>query len=128
MILCGLQKKFLECSWIGILNEWTQTTHTIDYGIKVIANNKITLERVGRMPMPIDVSVTYMDGTIENFHIPLRMALGNKPTEATVIEDWAWAHPTYSFKVSKDIKKVEIDSSQLMADVERNNNIVEIEE
>ena len=116
----------MQLDWY--LNEWTQTTHTIDYGIKVIANTKITLERVGRMPMPIDVSVTYMDGTAENFHIPLRMALGNKPTDAIVIENWAWAFPTYSFKVSKDIKKVEIDPSQMMADVERNNNIVEIDD
>ena len=31
---------------------------------------------------------------------------GNKPTSATVLEDWAWAHPTYTFKTSKTIKSV----------------------
>ena len=51
--------------------------------------------------MPIDVAVTYADGTTEDFNIPLRMMRGNKPTDATVIEDWAWAHPTYSFSVIK---------------------------
>jgi aminopeptidase N len=114
----------LQLEWY--LNEWTQTTHTIDYGIKVIANKSITLERIGRMPMPIDISVTYMDGTKEAFYIPLRMMLGEKPTSATKLENWAWTHPTYTFKASKEIKSVEIDSSQLMADVDRKNNYVEV--
>jgi hypothetical protein len=115
----------LQLDWY--LNEWTQTTHTIDYGIKVIANNKITLERIGRMPMPIDITVTYIDGSSEDFYIPLRMMLGSKPTDATIIENWAWTHPKYSFKVSKDIKSVEIDPSQMMADIDRENNSIIIE-
>lgn len=115
----------LQLDWY--LNEWTLTTHTIDYGIKVIANKSITLERIGRMPMPIDLTVTYTDGTTEDFYIPLRMMLGNKPTTATKLENWAWTHPTYTFKVSKDIKSVEIDPSQIMADIDRKNNFVEVE-
>ncbi len=115
----------LQLDWY--LNEWAQTTHTIDYGIKVIANKSITLERIGEMPMPIDLTVTYTDGTTEDFYIPLRMMLGSKPTTATKLENWAWTHPTYTFKVSKDIKSVEIDSSQIMADVERKNNFIEVE-
>ena len=110
------------------LNEWTQTTHTIDYGIKTIINNSITLERIGKMPMPIDVSVTYKDGTSEQFYIPLRMMLGQKSTTATILENWAWTHPTYTFKASKMIKSVEIDNSQMMADVDRKNNVVEVVE
>ena len=111
----------LHLDWY--LNEWTQTTHTIDYGIKKVEGKTITLERIGKMPMPIDVTVTYADGTTEDFNIPLRMMRGNKPTEATVIDDWTWAHPSYSFSVTKDIKKVEIDNSQLMADIDRKNNV-----
>jgi hypothetical protein len=34
--------------------------------------NKGSLERIGRMPMPIDLLVEYSDGT-ESFYIPLRM-------------------------------------------------------
>lgn len=115
----------MQLDWY--LNEWTQTTHTIDYGVKVVVNKSITLERIGRMPMPIDISVTYIDGTKEAFYIPLRMMLGEKPTSATKLENWAWTHPTYTFKASKAIKSVEIDSSQIMADVDRKNNYVEIE-
>ena len=113
----------LELDWY--LNEWTQTTHTIDYGIKEVKGREITLERVGKMPMPMDVKVTYADGSTEMFNIPLRMMRGNKPTKATVLKDWTWAHPSYSFSVKKDIKKVEIDSSQLMADVNKKNNVYE---
>ncbi len=116
----------IQLDWY--LNEWTQTTHTIDYGIKTIENKSITLERIGRMPMPIDVSVTYKDGTKEGFYIPLRMMLGEKPTTATVLENWAWTHLTYTFKASKAIKSVEIDGSQMMADVDRKNNVIEVVE
>lgn len=113
----------LQLDWY--LNEWTQTTNTIDYGIQSVEGKKITLQRIGKMPMPIDVTVTYADGTTEDFNIPLRMMRGNKPTSATVIEDWTWSHPSYSFSVTKDIKKVEIDNSELMADIDRTNNVYE---
>ncbi|MHB0753954.1 M1 family metallopeptidase [Polaribacter sp. M15] len=104
------------------LNEWTQTTHTIDYGIKSVDGKKITLERIGKMPMPIDLEVTYTDGTKESFNIPLRMMRGVKPTSATIIEDWGWAMPTYSFETSKNIKSVVIDKANLMADINAENN------
>ncbi|MDP3313194.1 M1 family metallopeptidase [Lutibacter sp.] len=104
------------------LNEWTQTLHTIDYAISKVEENTVSLARVGKMPMPIDVMVTYVDGTTEEFNIPLRMMRGNKPTNATILEDWPWAQPTYNFSTSKKIKSVEIDPSQLMADIDRENN------
>ncbi|CAA0214673.1 M1 family metallopeptidase [Tenacibaculum maritimum] len=104
------------------LNEWTQTTHTIDYGIRSVEGNKIILEKIGKMPMPIDVEVVYMDGTKEMFNIPLRMMRGEKPTSATILEDWTFAHPTYTFATRKAVKSVVIDPSQLMADIELNNN------
>ena len=63
----------------------------------------------------------------ENFNIPLRMMRGNKPTTAAVLEDWTWAHPTYSFSVSKNVKSVEIDKSNLMADINLENNVLEVE-
>jgi hypothetical protein len=109
------------------LNEWVQTIHTIDYGIKAVNGSEVTLERIGKMPMPIDVSVTYVDGSKESFNIPLRMMRGNKPTSATILKDWAWAHPTYTFKTSKKIKTVTIDKSKLMADINDNNNVFEVE-
>ena len=110
----------LELDWYFI--DFAQTTNTIDYGIKAIEDSAITLQRIGLMPMPIDLRVTYTDGTSEDFYIPLQMMRGEKPTSATIIKDWAWAYPTYTFKVSKPIDSVIIDPKQGMADVDRSNN------
>ena len=108
------------------LNEWTETLHTIDYGVKSVNGKTITLERIGQMPMPMDVDVVYVDGSKESFNIPLRMMRGSKPTTATVLKDWGWAMPTYSFNVSKAVKSVTIDKSGLMADINLKNNVLEV--
>ena len=114
----------IDLGWY--LNEWTQTLHTIDYGVKSVNGKTITLERIGKMPMPMDVEVVYQDGTIESFNIPLEMMRGNKPTISTVLEDWGWAYPTYSFEVSKEVKSIVIDKSGLMADINSENNTFEV--
>ncbi len=115
------------------LTDWTKTTNTIDYAIKSVIENKVVLERLGRMPMPIDVLVDYQDGSKEAFYIPLRMMNfeKNNPDSSitrTVIKDWAWAYPTYEFSIPTDkkIKKITLDSSELMADIKRDNNIFEV--
>ena len=125
-----------ELDWY--LTDWAQTTNTIDYGIKEVADNAgkttVTLERIGRMPMPIDLKVDYTDGTSENFHIPLRMMNFIKPNpnpneKRTVLNDWAWAQSNYSFGIDKNktaIKKITIDPSGLMADVKAANNVFEV--
>jgi hypothetical protein len=125
-----------ELDWYLI--DWTGTTNTIDYGIKDVSDNagktNITLERIGRMPMPIDLKVEYTDGTSENFYIPLRMMNFIKPNpnpneKRTVLEDWAWAQSNYSFTIDKNktaIKKITIDPSGLMADVKAANNVYEV--
>ena len=71
----------IDLGWY--LNEWTQTLHTIDYGVKSVNGKTITLERIGKMPMPIDVEVVYQDETTESFNISLEMMRGSKPTKAT---------------------------------------------
>ncbi len=111
----------IQLDWY--LNEWTQTIHTIDYAVAEISNNKISLKRIGQMPMPIDLKVTYTDGSSENFYIPLQMMLGKKPTSAAILPDWGWANPNYTFIAKKAVKKVEMDPSLYMADVDRSNNV-----
>lgn len=110
----------LQLDWY--LNEWIETTHTIDYAVANVENNNVTLVRAGQMPMPIDVLVTYTDGSSELFNIPLQMMLGVKPTTATVLKSWAWAIPSYEFVTEKTIQKVKIDPSALMADIDKSNN------
>ena len=130
-----------ELDWY--LNDWTKTINTIDYGIKTVEmvegknlknnkNTKVTLERIGLMPMPVDLYVTYEDDSQELFYIPLRMMWGEKPNpfnelKRTVLEDWAWAIPTYTFEITngKKIKNMMIDATNRMADVNPENNIYE---
>lgn len=122
------------------LTDWTQTTNTIDYGIKSVESategmqrTGVTLERIGRIPMPMDVLVEYIDGTQESFYIPLRMMSFAKenptPTlKRTTLPDWAWAYPTYFFEIPKgknSIKKITLDQSSYLADVKRDNNVYE---
>jgi aminopeptidase N len=112
-----------ELDWYLI--DFAQTTNTIDYGVKNIEDKTIELERIGLMPMPLDITVTYADDTTEDFYIPLQMMRGEKPTTATIISDWAWANPNYTFEVSKAVKSVVIDSKGWMADVNSDNNKME---
>jgi hypothetical protein len=122
------------------LTDWTQTTNTIDYGIKSVESatdgvqrTGVTLERIGRTPMPMDILVEYTDGTQESFYIPLRMMSYAKDNplpaiKRTSLPDWAWAYPTYFFEIPKakaTIKKITLDPSGLLADVKRDNNVFE---
>jgi hypothetical protein len=111
----------LELDWYLI--DFAQTTNTIDYAVKNIEGSKVTLERIGLMPMPLDLTVTYTDGSTEDFYIPLRMMRGSKSTSATLKDDWAWAYSTYSFNASKTVQSVELDPKGLMADVKQDNNV-----
>ncbi len=110
----------LELDWY--LTDFAQTTNTIDYAVKSIEENTIVLERIGLMPMPLDITVTYADGSTEDFYIPLQMMRGEKPTPATVIKDWAWAYPTYTFNTTKPVNSVQIDPKEMMADINKENN------
>jgi hypothetical protein len=128
----------MELDWY--LTDWTQTTNTIDYGVKeVVAKDtetSITLERIGLMPMPMDVLVIYEDDTRETFYAPLRMMRGEKDNpypsiSRTVLKDWPWTNSTYNFTLNKPmsgIKAIVIDPSKLMADIDPDNNIWQLEE
>jgi hypothetical protein len=121
----------LELDWY--LTDFGQTTNTIDYGIKSVeATDKttnVTLERRGLMPMPIDLTVEYLDGTSKKFYIPLEMMRGEKPTpdSVKVLPDWPWANNTFGFGLNVEkskIKSITIDPKGKMADIDNTNNIV----
>lgn len=121
----------MELDWYK--EYWINGTKTIDYSVGDInvkdGKAMITVKRIGKMPMPIDVLVTFKDGTQEMHYIPLSLLYGEKPAESnvprTVHAEWKWTHPEYAFETSKsigDIKSIEIDPSQRMADVNKTNN------
>jgi hypothetical protein len=121
----------LELDWYK--EHWVNSINTIDYGVTSVEKEgkgtKITLAKVGVMPMPIDIVVTEKDGTERVYHIPLRVMRGEKPAEDDreyeVQEDWPWTNPSYEFVIPcklKKVVKVEIDPSSRMADVNKKNN------
>ncbi len=116
---------------------WINTTKTIDYAVGDIGMKDgkaaITVKRIGKMPMPLDVLVTFKDGSQELHYVPLSLMLGEKPAEdktpRTVHAEWKWTHPEYNFTISRsigDIKSIEIDPSQRLADINRSNNKIVI--
>ncbi len=116
------------------LEYFVYTTRTIDYAVKSVEENgnhtDVLLERIGLMPMPQDVMVTYKDGSRELFYIPMQIMWGEKKNETdikrTVLQDWPWVYPTYMMSIPKSvsqIKSIEIDSSKRMADTDRTNNV-----
>lgn len=118
------------------LVDWTQTTNTIDYAIESVQEKEadstlINLKRIGRIGMPLDILVVYEDESMETFYVPFSSMHWVKPNpypelERTVLNDWGWANPNYSFSIpkpKKDIKQILIDPSQFMADVNQENNL-----
>ncbi|SDK78586.1 Peptidase family M1 [Salinimicrobium catena] len=121
-----------ELDWY--LRDWTQTTNTIDYAVQNVqeeeTGTQVTLERIGVMPMPVEVTVNYTNGSSKQVYIPLQMMRWEKPFEdaenVVIKDDWAWAYPTYTFSLEEplsEISSIEIDSSKLMADINRENNV-----
>jgi hypothetical protein len=117
---------------------WINTTKTIDYGVDSLweenGRAKIRLRMVGKMPMPLDVLIQYKDGSKEMAYIPQYLQFGEKPVEdagipRTSFEPWKWTHPTYTFELPHrltDVKALDIDPSERMADVDRKNNRLEL--
>ena len=115
------------------LTDWTQTTNTIDYAIKSIKEKRkdavVTLERIGSMPMPLDVLVNFKDGSSSMYYIPIPLMRGEKDNPYEIewikLKDWAWAYPEFEFIIDRpveDISEVVIDPSYYMADIDRENN------
>ncbi len=121
----------IELQWYK--EYWIYTTKTIDYAVgDVNADNGktvLTLKRLGFMPMPLDVLITYKDGTKELHYIPMNLMYGAKPaednTKRIVHDEWKWTDPEYYLPIDRgiiEIKEIEIDPSKRMADINPANN------
>jgi len=117
---------------------FVNSTKTIDYSIdslwEQVGKTKIRLRRTGLMPMPVDLQLTFKDGSKELHYIPLSLMYGMKPIEDSTItrktyEAWKWTDDTYVIETERrltEITVVEIDPSKRMADIERRNNKLEL--
>ena len=124
--LSGIQLKWY-------LTDWTQTTKTIDYGIKSVevdgTKTVIRIERIGSMPMPLEVLINFNDRPSEVHYVPIPLMRGEKQNpysmKWTVHKDWPWAHPDYELIIDHPKSKIVdifIDPSYYMADTNRENN------
>jgi hypothetical protein len=127
----------------GIKLDWyreyfVSTTKTIDYGIDSLweegGKTKIRMVNKGRMPMPVDVQLTFKDGTKELHYVPMDLMFGTKENEDAsiprkVYDEWNWTNPYYIIESNRrltDITIAEIDPSHRMADSNRKDNKLEI--
>lgn len=112
-------------------NLFVNTTRFVDYGVEKVEGKTILLRNYSNFPMPIDLLVTYQDGSKELFYIPVNAMRGGKKKEIEFYQDikytqlqaWGWTTNTFELKSEKEIQKVEIDYTQRLADVNRANNI-----
>lgn len=125
----------IQLSWYK--EYWVNTTKTIDYSIDSLWEDrevsKIRLKRIGQMPMPIDLELTFKDGTKEMHYVPMDLMLGNKPAEnnekRVVHSEWNWTNPTYNVEFKHkliDLISVEIDPTKRMADIDQKNNVLKL--
>ena len=117
---------------------WTMSTKTIDYSIDSLweegGMTKIRLKQIGLIPMPIDLQISFKDGTKELHYVPLDLMYGEKPIEDSTIprkiyDPWKWTHSSFTIETNRklaDFTTVEIDPSQRLADVDRKNNKLEL--
>jgi hypothetical protein len=127
------QESSLELDWY--FEQFITTINKIDYSIYSVESNegktKIIIEKIGRIPMPLDISITNIDSTVSWFNIPLRIMRGVKGVDmigdnVEIKSDWPWVYNFYEFEVDvpkEEILKIEIDASTRLADVFRENNI-----
>lgn len=114
------------------------TTKTIDYAIDSLWEeggvSKIRLKKNGPMPMPIDLQLTFKDGSTSLHYIPLILMFGEKPAEnniqpRTIHAAWGWSVPTYTISFKErlgNLLKVEIDPTKRLADIDPRNNVLQI--
>ena len=116
---------------------WINTIKTIDYGIKDVQYDKksttITLLNNGQVPMPIDFSVMTTDKKIITYQIPMNMTHTWKQKDGygdLITEKyWPWTQKEYTLTIpyiKSQLSLLGIDFSQRMADVNPENNFVEV--
>ena len=116
------------------LTDWTNTTNQINYAIDKVeqssGRSKVTIERIGLMPMPLEILVKYKNGNEEYYYIPISLMRGEKkqPNYAEnwiQVKDWSWAHKKYSFEIDsklESIESIDLNPTGLIADTDSSND------
>lgn len=122
----------LELDWY---NEYfINTTKTIDYAIADVVergnNTIINLEKIGVMPMPVEVLIEMTDGSKVLHYIPMVIMRGEKKfsdqDNVKIESDWPWTHNNYALDAGvpkSEIESITLFPSGRVADVEMENNL-----
>jgi hypothetical protein len=115
---------------------WVGTTKKIDYSIdEVVANGTstiVTLRRVGEFPMPVELKVNLRDGRSTTMYVACSEQMapwGSRSDTSEVLPVWNWVDPSYQIRIEypvPQIESIEIDPGMNLADVDRENNKVEL--
>ena len=118
------------------------STASVDYGVYSVSkgrrakHTRITLERKGTMPMPIELRLSKKDGQQQFYYIPLRAMYGIKQVgeqvlSRDILSPWPWTHPYYTFEIPVEIKKIrklDIDPSRRLLDINLKNQSLQFDE
>lgn len=113
-------------------NQWIGSTKTCDYALTGLESDgasngdwqtTIELRNEDEIIMPLDIVLTYADGSTETANIPVEE--WKKPGVDRSLPAWFWVDRTYSatFPTRGEVVRAEIDPSGSLLDLDRTNNV-----
>jgi aminopeptidase N len=124
-----------DLNWF--FDQWIETTKTIDYGIVHLRSRRkdtiyvtqIKIKRYGRMHMPLELTLTAKSGKKYHYYIPNTWFEKKQPYYIKTLPKWyGWdlLNPTYTIPLNlkEKIVRAEIDTSRILADIDRSNNVL----
>ncbi len=122
------QKSGMQLHWFHDL--WIGTTQTVDYAITDMRGagrgfTRISFEKLGYFPMPLEVEIGLDNGETRTLYIPSDLTLKSKPGFNFYAEVWPWTRKSHTVEIelaSKDIKYIHIDPLGSVPDVNLANN------
>ncbi len=113
-------------------NQWIGSDKTCDYALEAIDSRRnadgtwrttVSLSNKDEIVMPIDLELTFDDGTTATANIPVEE--WKKPGADYHLPRWFWVDRTYrtTFTTPRKVVRGEIDPSLTLLDLDRTNNI-----
>jgi hypothetical protein len=97
----------MDLDWFW--RDWIFTTARLDQAVDSVGMEKIYLANRGTMTLPLEMDVTYTDGTMERIRLPVEM--------------WnQGARFAYRTRAEKAVRRVVVDPRRALPDVDRSNN------
>jgi hypothetical protein len=89
--------------------DWVYTTARLDQAVDSIGSDKVYLSSRGTMTLPVEMDLTYEDGTTERVQLPVDM--------------WNLG-PAFAYRVKegKKVQRAVVDPRKALPDVDRSNN------